>query len=291
VTLPKNRYFPRWLNSLLVFLQNNEWRGKHKFYLFLTQYFEHKVIVHKVDNREFCVPFGEWCLWLERGPENYYLDEFIPFCELLNDLQQPFVLFDLGADIGTVSSLVASHCQKLQAVVAFEPNPKSFELLSANLSQLSQICTYQNLAVSDFVGSVNFISSAHRANDHEGRIDPKNEGDTEVTSLDEWAKNNSAVDMSSTLVVKIDVEGQELQVIAGAKKLLEQANKVILLLEIHPSVLKDTNTTPEELFEQAEALRSFTWFVPANNGQTINRNQPFFSQFSHKQYDVIGVSQ
>jgi FkbM family methyltransferase len=257
----------------------------------LTKHFEHKVINHQFDNREFCVPVGEWCFWLERGPENYYLDEFIPFCNLLNDLQQPFVLFDLGADIGTDSSLVSSRCEKLQTVVAFEPNPKSFELLSSNLCQLNQNARCEDLAVSDFIGSVSFVSKAHRANDHEGRIDVKSDGDTKVTSLDHWIVNNPSLDVSSTLVFKIDVEGQEQQVIAGAKTLLKQANKAILLLEIHPDVLADTNTTPEDLFAQAEQIRSFKWLVPANSGQIVNRNQSFFNQFAIRQYDVIGISQ
>jgi len=291
--MQQSRCFPSWINFILVLLQKNDWRGKHRLYLWLSKHFANKVITHKIDNRLFRVPVGEWCFWLEKGPENYYLDEFLPFCDVLNHLNAPFTLFDLGADIGTVSSLVAVHCKNLKNIVAFEPNPQSFELLTANLDNLSQPAKYVNAAVSNFDGSATFHADTDRLNDHEGYIDNSGEGDTMVTSLDNWqAKQNVQNEflIATTLALKIDVEGQEIQLLQGAQELIKNAHKVIILIEVHPEVLARTNHCPDDLFATAELCRDFDWIVPLYDNTPVDRNRSFFEQVPKGQYDIIGIS-
>lgn len=287
------QFFPSCLNYVLVLLQKKEWRGKHRLYVWLSGYFAHKVITHNIDNRPFCVPVGEWCFWLEKGPENYYLDEFLPFCDVLNHLNTPFTLFDLGADIGTVSSLVAVHCAKLKNVVAFEPNPKSFDLLVANLDDFSQPTKCIQAAVSNFDGFATFHADTDRLNDHEGYIDSKDnreEGETVVISLDSWQTKQDDFLLEKTLALKIDVEGQEIQSLHGAKAVIKNADKVIILIEVHPQVLAKTNNSPEDLFDAAEKCRGFDWIVPLHHNTQVNRKLSFFEQLPIGQYDVIGVS-
>ena len=290
--MQQNKYFPSLLNQVLVTLQKKEWRGKHRLYLWLSKHFANKVITHKIDNRHFSVPLGEWCFWLEKGPENYYLKEFLPFCEVLNELDTPFTLFDLGADIGTVSSLVAVHCKNLKNVVAFEPNPKSFEVLTVNLDNLKVPVKCIKSAVSNFDGFATFHADVERLNDHEGYIDNSGEGDTAVTSLDNWQSIQREQDdfLENTLALKIDVEGQEIQLLDGAKKLIKDAQKVIILIEVHPEVLARTNHTPDDLFATAELCREFDWIVPLYENKPINRNLSFFEQVPIGQYDIIGIS-
>jgi FkbM family methyltransferase len=286
-----------------VLLQKADWRGKYRFYLWLSKHFANKVITHNIDNRCFCVPAGEWCFWLEKGPENYYLNEFLPFCDVLNNLNAPFTLFDLGADIGTVSSLIAVHCANLKNVVAFEPNPKTFYVLSANLDNFSQPVKCIQAAVSDFDGFATFHADIDRLNDHEGYIESNIEsnetGDTIVTSLDNWlamknVKDNKELDnvflLEKTLALKIDVEGQEIQLLRGAQALIKNAEKVIILIEVHPEVLERTNHTPDDLFATAEECREFDWTVPLYENIPINRDLSFFEQVPVGQYDIIGIS-
>jgi FkbM family methyltransferase len=287
------RFFDDGVNRLLVLLQKKDWRGKHRFYVWLSKYFANKVIRHTIDNRPFYVPVGEWCFWLGKGPENYYLDEFLPFCDVLNNLDTPFTLFDLGADIGTVSSLVAVHCVKLKNVVAFEPNPKSFEVLTANLDNLSQPVKCVKSAVSNFDGFATFHADTERLNDHEGYIENSGEGDTVVISLDNWQNKQKVSDeflLENTLALKIDVEGQEIQLLDGAKALIKNAHKVIILIEVHPEVLARTNHTPDDLFATAEQYREFEWIVPLYKNTPVNRELSFFEQVPIGQYDIIGIS-
>ena len=294
--MQKTRFFPAYLNDVLVFLQKKDWRGKHRLYVWLSQHFANKVIMHTIDNRPFYVPVGEWCFWLEKGPENYYLDEFLPFCDVLNTLNTPFTLFDLGADIGTVSSLVAVHCKNLENVAAFEPNPKSFEVLKSNLDNLRQPVKCVKSAVSNFNGFATFHADPARLNDHEGYIDNSAEGDTVVTSLDNWLviQNQKSEQhdflLEKTLALKIDVEGQEIQLLLGAKALIKNADKVIILIEVHPQVLARTHHTPDDLFATAEQFRDFDWTVPLYKNTPVNRDLSFFEQVPVGQYDIIGIS-
>ncbi|MBU3017168.1 FkbM family methyltransferase [Paraglaciecola agarilytica] len=285
------RHFNPILNRCLVWAQTREWRGKHRFYLWMCGHFPHKLIRYCVRERSFSVPISELCFWLEGGPNNYYLEEFAPFCDLLNDLDKPFTLLDLGADIGTVSSLVASRCTNLSNIIAFEPNPNSFTVLEQNFSQFDVDVIALNSAVSDFNGKANLEADISRANDHEGQIIKADTGATDVVRLDNWFDSNPHVRLCDIIVVKIDVEGQEQQVLEGAKSIISEADKVILLLEIHPDVLLTSNTSPEQLLNEAEKIREFSWFVPAGNiGNKLDRARPFFEQFEEKQYDIIGIS-
>jgi FkbM family methyltransferase len=294
--LGSRRFFSSGINRLLVLLQKKDWRGKYWFYVWLSKRYASKVITHSVEGRAFNVPVGEWCFWLEKGPENYYLDEFLPFCDVLNTLNTPFTLFDLGADIGTVSSLVAVHCKNLENVAAFEPNPKSFEVLKSNLDNLRQPVKCVKSAVSNFNGFATFHADPERLNDHEGYIDNSAEGDTVVTSLDNWLviqnQNSEQHDflLEKTLALKIDVEGQEIQLLLGAKALIKNADKVIILIEVHPQVLARTHHTPDDLFATAEKFRDFDWTVPLYKNTPVNRDLSFFEQVPVGQYDIIGIS-
>ncbi|MGS2721777.1 FkbM family methyltransferase [Paraglaciecola aestuariivivens] len=288
--MPPSAFFSTWLNGLLAKLQKHEWRGKHRLYLWLSKHYGHKVITHKVKNRDFSVPVSEWCFWLEKGPENYYLDEFLPFCEKLNGLNKTFSFFDLGADIGTVSSLVAQHCPKLKNVLAFEPNSKAYAVLKHNLAQLNLPHQALNTAISNFQGQASFHADASRLNDHEGYIEKDPQGETSVMSLDHWLAKKNTLSLASTIVLKIDVEGQEIPLLEGAQQLIRQANLVVILIEVHPQVLARNKQTPEDLFEAAEQTRDFEWSVPAINNQLIDRSQALFNQVPEAQYDIIGVS-
>lgn len=288
--IPK-RVFSLPLNCLFTLMQKKEWKGKHRFYTWLSEKAAHKLIQHQFGEIPFVVPVDEWCFWLEYGPQNYYLDEFVPFFKAINTIQKPFSFFDLGADIGTVSALVNQYCPDLAEIIAFEPNSSSFDLLAHNVNNIPIKSHCINAAISNFDGKVAFKASSQTTIDHEGSIDVNSNGNTQVYSLDSWcSKYAKNLTLSSHIVLKIDVEGQELALIQGARLLIETAQILTIMLELHPDVLEQTNTSVERLFEELESIRTFNWYLPKNNNQKINREIPFFNQFEKKQYDVIATS-
>lgn len=282
------RPFPGWVNALIIWFQQGDPKGKYAFYQYLSKHFSDRYVQYNIESKHFFIPVDEWCFWLEHGPQNYYLDEFEPFCDLLNRIGD-FTLFDLGADIGTVSALVARKCPSLQQIIAFEPNPGAYALLEQNLMHTGILSTAVNQAVSDFTGRVSFATENTLTGDHNGHILPDEAGDTPVTTIDSWLSDTS-VEVQQTVVLKIDVEGQEIQAVNGAAQLLEQAKSVVVLLEIHPDVLSAHQQQPEDLFKAIEDVLPLHWFVPKFQQVAINRQAPFFEQFPVQQYDVIGLS-
>lgn len=282
------RCLPSWLNQLVIWFQLHDVKGKYAFYRFMCKYFADRYVRYVFAGAPFVLPVDEWCFWLEGGPDNYYPDEFEPFCRLLNQLGE-FSFFDLGADIGTVSAMVSRKCPELQSIIAFEPNPGAYAMLSHNLCALKHTACAVNQAISDFNGRVSFAAENTQTGDHEGHILPGTQGNTRVTSLDRFLADNKRV-LADNLVLKIDVEGQEVQAIKGALHTITQSAGVVLLLEIHPEVLASQSQTPEDMFEQIEGMLGVSWYVPKFALQKVDREQAFFAQFPHQQYDVIALS-
>ncbi|MDG6096181.1 FkbM family methyltransferase [Alteromonas sp. ZYF713] len=282
------RALPGWLNRLVVWSQLHDVKGKYAFYRWMCKHYPDCYVCYQFDQASFVLPVDEWCFWLEGGPDNYYPDEFGPFCDLLNNLG-PFSFFDLGADIGTVSALVSRNCARLQNIVAFEPNPGSYAMLNYNLAGLEAPALAVNQAVSDFDGMVSFTTSNSQTGDHEGHILPGSTGDTRVTSIDSYLADN-VISLADILVLKIDVEGQEVPAVKGALASIQRASGVVLLLEIHPEVLASKGQTPEDMFGEIESILDVSWFVPMFGQRKVDRLQPFFNQFPAQQYDVIALT-
>jgi FkbM family methyltransferase len=287
---------PAWLNSLVIWMQKGDKLGKYALYKAVNRYFSGSVVCYHTPLGLFLTPTEEWCFWQLGGPEHYYLDEFTPFLNLINDFDTDFSFFDLGADIGTVSALVASHCPLLRHVFAFEPNRGAFTLLQHNLGSCQCSVYAEHKAISDYEGKATLVTRSRSLGDHEGYISDKfkvesseNSNEIDVTSLDAYLSQSSQ-SLARLVVIKIDVEGQEVEAIKGAEKLIQHANQCILLIEIHPDVLQKREQTPEDIFLAVERVRPVNWLIPKCNNQLVDRSRPLFSQIDHGQYDIIATS-
>jgi FkbM family methyltransferase len=280
----------RLLNKFIKFIQCHEIPGKYRLYE-LTKLKCHRcLITYTITNADFSIPWDQWCFWHNYGPENYYLDEIIPFTDVLNDQLTRFDFFDLGADVGVVSSLINKHCKELNKIIALEPNPKVFKILKQNLLNISPEHFAFEKAISNFNGSAQFSFHSEQGSDHEGHLINNSKGQTEVTTLDSLIKKKNIMP-ANNIAIKIDVEGQEKAMFSGAHNTIKNAEKVIILLELHPEVLTREMQTPEDLFTEAEKIRNFTWLVPLKNNKAVDRNINFYQQFPLQQYDIIGIAE
>lgn len=279
---------PKLLNFIVRYIQQHDVLGKYRLFELSKHKLSSYLVTYYIKNSEFSVPWDQWCFWKNYGPENYYLDEIIPFTKILNQEFTSFDFFDLGADVGVVSALVNKYCPNLNTIYAFEPNPKSFQILQKNIINISPNHKVYNKAISDFNGQCHFSFNNQLGSDHEGHIDKIKEGETEVSSLDTLFSEGNT--LNSNLVLKIDVEGQELATLNGAKNIILSAEQVVVLLELHPDVLQRDKQTAEHILEAAEKIRSFRWIVPLLDNVEIDRKKDFYQQFDIQQYDIIGIS-
>jgi len=277
------------LNAIVKFIQCHEIPGKYRLYEATKHRNNRNLITYNIEGSEFSIPWDQWCFWKNYGPENYYLDEILPFTQTLNDSLDNFDFIDLGADVGVVSALVNKHCNGINKIIALEPNPSVYSVLKQNLLNISTKHYAFNQAISDFNGYGEFSFNSSQGSDHEGHLINNTTGKTEVITLDSLIENNQ-ITLEKNIAIKIDVEGQEKAVFLGAKITIQQAEKIIVLLELHPDVLTRDKQTPEELFTEAEKLRNFTWLVPIQNNKKVDRTKNFYQQFPLQQYDVIGIA-
>jgi len=280
---------PRLLNYFARLAQSYDVPGKYRFYEATKHKFSRCLITYNIKGSEFSIPWDQWCFWKNYGPENYYLDEILPFTQILNDQLESFDFIDLGADVGVVSSLVNKHCTALNNIIALEPNPTVFNVLQQNLLNMSVNHLAFKNAISNFDGYGQFSFKSEQGSDHEGHLVNNLTGKTKVTTLDTLINNNNIV-LAKNLAIKIDVEGQEKAMFAGAKETIQKADKVIILLELHPEVLTRDKQTAEDLFSEAEKIRSFKWLVPIQDNKQVDRNLNFYDQFPVQQYDIIGIA-
>jgi FkbM family methyltransferase len=163
---------------------------------------------------------------------------------------QPFmdagtVFVDVGANIGQYS-LMASPL--VRHVFAFEPNPATFALLKRNIerNRLSNV-TLSQAAVSCSDGEATIFD-----------LDPTNHGAASMTLTGEGGQKIRTAALDSLcdnpqlagcrLFLKIDVEGAELDVLRGAKRLISQFRPTILI-EVLESNQNRLGRTAQDLLD------------------------------------------
>jgi FkbM family methyltransferase len=138
--------------------------------------------------------------------------------EMLSDLQSrlffPSVAVDIGAHVGNHTMFLAGVLNL--TTYAFEPNPTHFALLRANVmaNRLEERCTLYNVAVGAGPGH-GVIDAGSVTNSGMSRVRPTSQGSVEIVSLDAVLAPLEQLD-----VLKMDVEGDEVEVLKGARQTL-----------------------------------------------------------------------
>jgi FkbM family methyltransferase len=133
------------------------------------------------------------------------------------------VVFDVGANAGFFTLLAARLVGPFGRVVAFEPLPQAVEFLERHvaLNRAENVRIVQ-AAVSNREGSALFRDEAFTM----GRVTDDGELRVRLVALDSLC---NAGELPRPDVLKIDVEGAELQVLEGAQQLLRERRPTILL--------------------------------------------------------------
>ncbi len=164
--------------------------------------------------------------------------------EMVKNLKNSKVFVDVGAHLGYFTCLAGKILQD-GVVDAFEVEKNAFALLKKNLeiNQLNNV-NIHNVAVTDKKGSIKiplkstpspFFSIAKSGQESDSI-------EVETISLDEfYSKKDYKPD-----VVKIDVEGAEMQVLQGMKNLLVTRD-LVLFIELHGNVLPEFGSSSKEV--------------------------------------------
>jgi FkbM family methyltransferase len=149
------------------------------------------------------------------------------------------ICFDIGANIGYFSLIMAKLASR-GAVYSMEPVPFNFQLLNTNiqLNRFANVHPYR-LAASDAPGRAEFTVSADGA--FSSFIDTKrmpveSRIVVDVTTLDKFCEANSIARIDC---LKVDVEGAEGKMLAGAAGLLSDPARRprFIILELYNPML------------------------------------------------------
>ncbi len=182
--------------------------------------------------------------------------EALTFQSLVND--GDFVL-DIGANEGLYSLLAADKVGRRGLVASIEPNPKTLILLERNIkaNNCSQVTCIPS-AVADRASEARFIALDERDSGLAHLAAPGEQG---LATLVDVTTVDAIVAAAGRPVhgLKIDVEGAELSVLAGATKSIREYSPW-LVIEVEPSLLARYGASPEELDERLRDLGYETFF-------------------------------
>jgi FkbM family methyltransferase len=187
-----------------------------------------------VENRHIAVKHCRHGLFMYSRNDAFVgrgLDLYGEWCDFEIQAMRPHVklgdtVIDVGANIGTHTVAFANMVGPTGTVHAFEPQRRLYQMLSGNvaLNALEPVYCHQ-AAVGDAMGEMqlpalpspdvtfNFSAVSLMQDDKSGDTVP-------LVTLD-------SLELAQCSMVKIDVEGMETLVLAGAKRLIETCKPVI----------------------------------------------------------------
>jgi FkbM family methyltransferase len=189
----------------------------------------------------------------------------------LSVVQPRMRVVEIGANMGWYSLLAATNIGPAGKLVSFEANPRMAEILRRNVSingfldraQVVNKAVFSGNQTLEFGvydkymgGSSLFAARAQTAGDdrHVGIFDPQVNDtfrviEVEAVALDSYFAQGSKVDF-----IKIDAEGAEPHILAGADRLLAENKDVQIMTEFAPQLLQRGGSSAEEFYASIRAL-------------------------------------
>ena len=157
------------------------------------------------------------------------LNKFLDYCKTQN--KKFHTVMDIGAWCGTWSKAIESYAKR---VVAFEPDPLHFHCLEKN-------CTINCIPRNQAVGSTDgFISLTEDDFTQAKRV--AGEGKIPMVTIDGLEYDN--IDL-----IKIDVEGYEMEVLKGAEQTLNTCQYVMIELNNNSKKYGSSNRIIEKYLQ------------------------------------------
>jgi len=170
-------------------------------------------------------------------------------------LDEKFIFFDIGANIGLFSIIAA---KRNSLVYSFEPTPKIFKRLEENikLNDFKNIFP-NNIALSNKKGLATLVIDEDSTLDAWNKLSANNDSkdsnkiiEVNTTTIDNFIKEHQ-LDLKRELFFKIDVEGWEKYVLEGAVNLLNESNP-IFLIEFNDENFNQNNYNGEYIINYLE---------------------------------------
>ena len=152
----------------------------------------------------------------------------------------PATIIDVGANVGQFSVASAKLFPDV-CIYSFEPNPHCVAKLRRNVELLGNVVVYP-IAVGEEVGEVSFHVNSHShsssvlplADGHVGAFPDAREVCTIQVNLSTLDDVFSTVELRRPVLLKLDVQGYEVQAVRGATETLRRVDYVVLEASFKP---------------------------------------------------------
>ncbi|HSB57700.1 MAG TPA: FkbM family methyltransferase [Nitrosopumilaceae archaeon] len=195
-------------------------------------------------------------------------------------------VLDIGANLGYFTILFSRQVGSEGKVIAFEPNPFSFDLLKKNIkaNNLQNVYAIQK-AVSNISGYEKLYLSKKNHGDNRLFSVPILNSDldrdiaqVEVTTLDDYLKDIH-IDF-----LKMDVQGSEPKVIEGGYNLIKNSRNLKMMVEFWPLALKVQGYEPINFLLQLESLDFDIYDLSDDESQRISSYNELCSKYQGNLY-------
>lgn len=217
-----------WLRALPLLTRDYLCVSVHGFRLYGSQ--QHHLMLH----------------WLAKGSYERFTRKLFK-----RALEPGMRVLDIGANIGYYTLLAAKAVGSTGKVFAFEADPENARFLSHNvaLNGVADTVTVIPKAAASRSGTVRFFSN--RANSVLSSLIVEGEAtdavEVECTTVDAAISPHERID-----VVKLDVEGGEVDALRGMSETISRMDRLILFVECCPYVLALAGGSVTELLDELE---------------------------------------
>jgi FkbM family methyltransferase len=159
-------------------------------------------------------------------------------------------LIDVGANVGLYTAIAASSPGFTGRILSIEPDQESFGYLLRTVASngakevRARVKAVQAAAV-ERKGMLNLYKNVENRGDNRIYEDPML-GTGEAVMGDTLDNLCAQYGMTSANFIKIDVQGAEGRVLAGASRIIERSPECILMSEFWPEGLRRAGTRPED---------------------------------------------
>jgi len=202
--------------------------------------------------------------------------------KLINLAKPDYTVLDIGTNIGSTLLQFANKIGKKGKVYGFEPDPTNYQACINNIG-LNNFHNIEvaNIGLGDKKGSFNLVVDTE-TNRGGNRIsfdieNQKTSTTIQVERLDDWVNNKN---ISYVDLIKIDVEGFEMNVLKGAEEILKKHNPT-LFIELDDNNLKQVESNAKDLILFLEKLNY--QMINADNNLKVTSTD----NFSNCHFDII----
>jgi FkbM family methyltransferase len=149
---------------------------------------------------------------------------------LLDAIRPGDIVWDIGANVGVYTKLFAQRVGPTGRVVAFEPSPGPYAALAAAVERLPNVRLH-NVALSQAPGRAAFYVGGDGSNTTDGLTPMSDQAEAIEVAVE---RADAFCAAGAPNVVKIDVEGFELEVLEGMSETLAATPALrALFVEVH----------------------------------------------------------